>query len=117
VAKNIDWLYFRKSCVTCQRAKAHLDKVGAGVKETIDARKVRRDESDALKVLDGIDQLIAMRGTKVEEFDLKRDRPSDEVLLAKLIGPSGNLRAPAARIGRTLLIGFNAEAYEKALGG
>jgi hypothetical protein len=33
-----------------------------------------------------------------------------------LIGPSGNLRAPAARVGRTLLVGFSPEAWRKALG-
>jgi len=116
VPKNIDWFYFRKSCITCKRAQTHLDEAGTAVKETVDARTVRYDESDALKVLEGIDKLVAMRGTKIEEFDLKKDRPSDDVLLAKLIGPSGNLRAPTARIGRTLLVGFNAETYEKALG-
>ena len=114
--KTIDWFYFRKSCITCKRAQAHLDRAQTAVSETVDARTVRYDEADALNVLEGIDKLVAMRGTKIEEFDLKNDRPADDVLLAKLIGPSGNLRAPTVRIGRTLLVGFNAEAYEKALG-
>lgn len=43
------------------------------------------------------------------------DKPSDADLLAVLIGPSGNLRAPTIRIGSTLMIGFNEETYSKLL--
>lgn len=82
----------------------------------MDATKVRLGPDDALELLDGIDTMIAMRGAKVESFDLKKNRPDDAALLAKLIGPSGNLRAPTARVGKTLLVGFNEEAYKKALG-
>ena len=48
-------------------------------------------------------------------FDLVNGRPDDEVLLARLIGPTGNLRAPTARFGTTLVVGFNEEAYEQIL--
>jgi arsenate reductase-like glutaredoxin family protein len=37
-------------------------------------------------------------------------------LAANLLGPSGNLRAPTVRKGKTLLIGFNDEAYQEVLG-
>ena len=33
-----------------------------------------------------------------------------------LIGPSGNLRAPTLRRGRTLLVGFDEATYAKVLG-
>lgn len=68
-----------------------------------------------MKLLDGIDQLIAIRGKKIVTFDLARERPADETLLAHLIGPTGNLRAPTARIGRTLVVGFNPDAYRELL--
>ena len=32
------------------------------------------------------------------------------------MGPTGNLRAPTARIGTTLVVGFNDEAYRELLG-
>jgi hypothetical protein len=50
-------------------------------------------------------------------FDLTANRPDDETLLARLIGPTGNLRAPTARVGTTLVVGFNEEAYRQVLGG
>ena len=37
------------------------------------------------------------------------------VLLALLLGPTGNLRAPTLRKGRTLLVGFDEASYAKAL--
>lgn len=82
----------------------------------MDARKKRFDGTDALVLLDGVEKLVAARGKKIVEFDLKKDRPTDEVLLAHLLGPSGNLRAPTARVAKTLLVGFNPEVYEQVLG-
>lgn len=86
------------------------------VAETVDAKKVRYDRKDALKLLDGIDRLVAARGKKVTTFDLTKDRPDDDTLLGVLLGPTGNLRAPTARIGRTLVVGFNEEVYRQVLG-
>ena len=84
--------------------------------ETVDARKVRYDADDALALLDRIERLVAARGKKIEVFDLKKDRPANAELLARMMGPTGNLRAPTARVGRTLVVGFNADAYKQVLG-
>jgi arsenate reductase-like glutaredoxin family protein len=113
--KKIDWLYFRKSCITCKRAKGWFEPAGCEVKETVDATKVRLGPDDALAVLDGMDTMIAMRGKKIDVFDLKKERPDDDTLLGKLIGPSGNLRAPTMKVGKTLLVGFNEETYAAEL--
>ena len=86
------------------------------VTETVNATKVRYAAADALTLLAGIDTLVAAKGTKVETFDLKTARPDDATLLARLMGPTGNLRAPTTRVGRTLVVGFNAEVYARLLG-
>ena len=85
--------------------------------ETVNATKIRYDETEALALLDGIDTLVATKGKKVETFDLKNDRPDDATLLARLMGPTGNLRAPTARVGRTLVVGFNEDVYARVLNG
>ena len=108
---TIDWLYDRRSCVTCKKARGFLGQCSAIVAETVDAAKVRYGEAEALKLLRGIEKLVAAKGKKIQEFDLKHDRPTDETLLAHLMGPTGNLRAPTARIGKVLLVGFNEEIY------
>lgn len=42
---------------------------------------------------------------------MKKEPPQDDVLLAHLLGPTGNLRAPTVKVGNTLLVGFQDEAY------
>ena len=49
-------------------------------------------------------------------LDLRRDKPDRATLESLLIGPSGNLRAPTLRRGRTLLVGFDEATYASVLG-
>ena len=44
------------------------------------------------------------------------NRPDDRTLVEHMLGPTGNLRAPTLRIGATLLVGYNDEVYQQALG-
>ena len=76
---------------------------------------MRYGKDDVLALLDGIEKLVWARGKKIEVFDLKKDRPADAVLIAHLLGPTGNLRAPTFRVGKTLVVGFNEDAYRKVL--
>jgi len=47
---------------------------------------------------------------------MKKAPPDEKTLLAHLLGPTGNLRAPAMLKGNTLLVGFHADAYRELLG-
>lgn len=67
-------------------------------------------------MLEGVDEVYATKGKKVVHVDLRRERPDRATLESLLIGPSGNLRAPTLRRGRTLLIGFDEATYAKVLG-
>jgi arsenate reductase-like glutaredoxin family protein len=87
------------------------------VGERVAADKTRIGRDDALKLLKGVERLVAVKGKKVVEFDLKRDEPDEETLLGCLMGPTGNLRAPTARVGKTLIVGFNEETYRRILEG
>lgn len=69
----------------------------------------------ALELAAQADVLVAAKGSKVVRVDLKKERPGRAELLALLLGPTGNLRAPVLRKGRTLLVGFNDEAYRATL--
>src|SRR5262245_33670258 len=102
--------------MACTKARGFLGKSAITATEIVDARKLRYEGADALGLLDGIDMLIAARGKAAVKFDLRKDRPADDVLLTYLLGPSGNLRAPTARIGKTLVVGFNEETYRQAFG-
>jgi hypothetical protein len=43
----------------------------------------------------------------VTHVNLRKEKPGNETLLSLLLGPTGNLRAPTLRLGRTLLVGFD----------
>ena len=62
-----------------------------------------------------MDDIWVARGQKAVHVDLKKSRPGKAELLALLLGPTGGLRAPTLRVGRTLLVGFNEKAYATAL--
>jgi arsenate reductase-like glutaredoxin family protein len=102
--------------MTCQKAQGFLEQRQVTAAETVNANKVRYGEADALALLKGIDTLVAAKGKKVETFDLTNARPDDATLLSRLLGPTGNLRAPTARVGRTLVVGFSEAAYAEVLG-
>jgi hypothetical protein len=59
---------------------------------------------------------VTGRGKSVVTFDMKSAPPDDDTLAAAILGPTGNLKAPTLRVGDTLLVGFNEEAYKKLLG-
>jgi arsenate reductase-like glutaredoxin family protein len=69
-----------------------------------------------LALVKKVSKVYAAKGKKVVYFDLKKDKPSDDELAKILLGPTGNLRAPALRKGKTLVVGFDEETYEKVFG-
>ena len=81
----------------------------------VDARKTTLKANEALALVREVDEIYATKGQKIIHVDLRKDKPDKAQLLALLLGPSGNLRAPTLRKGRTLVVGFNAETYEKLL--
>jgi hypothetical protein len=66
-------------------------------------------------VLRDVDDLYVTKGKKVVHVDLRAGRPPKAELLGLLLGPSGNLRAPTVRRGRTLVVGFDEATYAALL--
>jgi arsenate reductase-like glutaredoxin family protein len=64
-------------------------------------------------VLGDATRVVVAKGKKVVEFDLKRDAPTEAELVKACLGPSGNLRAPAIKKGKTWMIGFHPDAYSE----
>ncbi len=87
-----------------------------GVREQIDAKKQQIGGSGALGLARGASKVLVAKGKKVVEFDMKKSPPSDDELLKHMLGPTGNLRAPTIRKGKTLLVGFDEGAYAAVLG-
>jgi arsenate reductase-like glutaredoxin family protein len=102
--------------MTCGKTQEFLARKGIAAKTLVDARKQRLGSDAALKLAQDVTEIIAAKGKKVVRFHLAKDKPSRDDLLAVLLGPSGNLRAPTLRKGKKLLIGFDLDSYEEVLG-
>lgn len=89
-----------------------MDANGLAPAQTVPAsRKLGRE--DALALAGGVATVIAAKGKKVATFEVS-GAPSDDVVAA-MLGPTGNLRAPTVKAGDTLLVGFNEELYRDVL--
>jgi len=101
----------------CKKAQGFLEANAVGpAAEVVDATKQRFGREDALKLAKSADRIVAGKGKNVVVFDMKTAQPDDDTLAAVLLGPSGNLKAPTLRLGRTLLIGFSEPAYRHVFG-
>ena len=67
-----------------------------------------------MKLARQVSELYSIRGKKVVHLKMK-DKPDEKTLVGLLLGPTGNLRAPTMRKGKTLVVGFNEETYKKVL--
>jgi hypothetical protein len=70
-----------------------------------------------VKLARSVRHVFVARGKKLVHFDMQKNPPADAELRQQMIGPSGNLRAPTARSGDCLFVGFNPEEYANRLWG
>lgn len=100
----------------CRKADEFIGQQDVTIRETQDARKQRFGPDDLDALFAGASKVIVGRGKKHEVFDLNSRDLDRAALMKSALGPSGNLRAPAVRAGKTWLIGFQQDAWVKVLG-
>jgi len=83
------------------------------IKESVPASR-KLQAADAKDLLKGAAKLIVAKGKKTTEFAVSGGISEEAV--AAMLGPTGNLRAPTAKVGKTVLVGFNDEAYSGTFG-
>ena len=88
-----------------------MDTHGIEAKETVLA-SAKLGRKDAAAMAKAASKVIVAKGKKLAEF--KGGSAGKDVVDA-MLGPTGNLRAPTLRKGKTVLVGFNDETYAKAL--
>ncbi len=72
--------------------------------------------SAALELARTCTLIVAAKGQKIVRLDLKKYRAADDELQGLIVGPSGKLRAPAIRTGKTLIVGFLDAMYREEIG-
>ena len=115
MAKKIKWYYHRKGWTSAKKAQEFLGQKNVEQPEFVIANKVKYPREEALALLRKCDAVLVAKGKKLLRFNLKEEVSDDELAKAAL-GRSGTLRAPAIQIGKTLIVGFHAEAYEELFG-
>ena len=77
----------------------------------MDANKQKQGRAEALALAKTVNVIHVAKGKNVVTIDMKK-APDDDTLVGYLLGPTGNLRAPTIRKGKTLYVGFNEGAYQ-----
>jgi arsenate reductase-like glutaredoxin family protein len=69
--------------------------------------------ADARRLIEEADEIWISRGRKV---DAHGGGVATDEIVDKLLGSTGNLRAPTIKAGGRLLVGFNEDVYLEVLG-
>lgn len=85
------------------------------VQETIPASR-KLGLSDAMALVEQADRLVVAKGKKLTELDVGAEPPTDDAVAKLMLGPTGNLRAPTLRVGRTLVVGYNEQVMAETFG-
>lgn len=102
--------------MSCKRSDAFLEDRGITVRETVDARKERFAQKDLKQLFAGARSITTARGKKSQRLDMAKSPPSAAELAKLVLGPSGNLRAPTAQVGKDWIVGFGEEAWVEFFG-
>ncbi len=90
-----------------------MDANGIEPNEEVPASRklARKDAADLAKQASLV---VVAKGKKVSEF--KPGGKAGKDVVDAMLGPTGNLRAPTIRSGKTLLVGFNEDVFMERLG-
>lgn len=98
--------------MSCTRASKFLDAHGLAPAEKVSANR-KLAKSDAARLANAAKRVIVAKGKSVQTFS-PGGKATPQIITA-LLGPTGNLRAPALVAGELLLVGWNEEAWTAAL--
>ena len=89
-----------------------MDAKGIAVAETVLA-SAKLGRSEAVALAKAASKVVVAKGKQVSEFE--PGGKAGRALVDAMLGPTGNLRAPTLRQGKTVIVGFNEEVFESLL--
>jgi arsenate reductase-like glutaredoxin family protein len=101
--------------MSCKKAQGFLERHVVEVKAVADANKQKQGRAEALALAKSVNVIHVAKGKKIVTIEMK-DAPDDDTLAGYILGPTGNLRAPTIKKGKTLYVGFNDETYRQMIG-
>lgn len=112
---SIEWYYQRAGCTACAKAREFLADYELDIREQVDARRTRIGPSDVGKVVKDADLLLVSDGRSVRRYELKRAHDRSD-MLARMVGPTGNLRAPTLKRNGLVVVGYHADSMRELVG-
>ena len=109
----IDWYYHRVGCTACKRAHDFLKGYELVVRERVDARRTRIGPSGFSDVVKGAKTVLVSNGRSVARFDLSSRTCDRGDMFARMVGPTGNLRAPTLKRNGLVVCGFHADSMRE----
>jgi arsenate reductase-like glutaredoxin family protein len=85
---------------------------GVKIKEQVSA-SAKLGATEARKLIRDAGKIYIAKGKKLDQFDGGK---ATKEILEKMLGTTGNLRAPTVKAGKKLLVGFNEDVYGKVFG-
>ncbi|MBU4230251.1 MAG: hypothetical protein ACYC0O_06065 [Desulfurivibrionaceae bacterium] len=85
------------------------------IREAVDARTVRIGNAAAWELLRKAAKITVAKGKQLAHLHPQQD--GKEEILKQVMGPSGNLRAPALRVDDEFVVGFHPDFYRQWLQG
>ncbi len=87
----------------------------------LDARKIAPEDAvpasrklgrrDAVALAKAASRVLVAKGKKLDSF--KPGGKAPKACVDAMLGPTGNLRAPCLRAGKTVVVGFNEEVFRE----
>jgi len=71
-------------------------------------------EDTARELIRDATRVTIAKGKKIDSYD--GGQPTEEIV-SKMLGSTGNLRAPTITVGDRLVVGFNDDVYQEVFGG
>jgi len=69
---------------------------------------------DARRLLETATRIVVAKGKRVDEFSVTAS--TNDKIIEAMLGPTGNLRAPAMRVDNLILVGFHENVFSEAFG-
>lgn len=66
-------------------------------------------KTDAAAMAKAASRVVVAKGKKISEF--KPGGKASKEIVEAMLGPTGNLRAPCLKVGKTVIVGFNDDVY------
>jgi Spx/MgsR family transcriptional regulator len=108
--------YYKSTCSTCRRARALLQELGVSTRERdMSKQPLSLDELRALVGDREIKPFLNPRNELYRERGMARQTPTKDEALALMAENPNLIRRPILIVGGSPLLGFDEEAYRRAL--